>query len=159
MDGTLSPDKNFVLHGGEWIPALLSPSHTHYAHDGEWNLLKSPSNKPKIKVRIVRKSWFPVVKLTVIIKDPLNDINEKVSFSTMARTYTAKLANGTKIGTLPLKNITVYSGAEGMISFPNGHSYKVELMTGHFGPTGMIISDWDNSRKPTLVNFNKSKKK
>ena len=114
---------------------------------------------PRIMVRIVKKSSFPVIKLTVIIKDPLNAINEKVSFSTMARTYTAKLANGTKIGTLPLKNLTVYSGAEGMISFPNGPSYKVKLMTGHFGPTGMIISDWDNSRKPTLVNFNERKKK
>ena len=41
MDGTLSPDKNYVVHGGKWVPAQLSPSHTHYAYDGQWHLLKS----------------------------------------------------------------------------------------------------------------------
>ena len=103
--------------------------------------------KQKLSVKLVKKSWFPIPKLTVIFRDPLNGLKEKITFSTMARTYTAKLANGTQIGKLPLQGMTVFSGAEGMISFPSGHSYNVKLMTGSLGPKGLTITDWNDGRK------------
>ena len=52
MDGTLSPDKNYVVHGGKWVPAQLSPSHTHYAYDGQWHLLKSHPVPEKVEKKV-----------------------------------------------------------------------------------------------------------
>tara|TARA_B110000914_G_scaffold164817_1_gene145321 strand:- start:376 stop:822 length:447 start_codon:yes stop_codon:yes gene_type:complete len=100
-----------------------------------------------LSVQLVKKRFFPTVKLTVIFRDPIYGLNEQISFGTMARTYTAKLTNGAKIGTLPLQGITVFSGAQGMISFPSGHTYNVVLMTGTFGPKGITITDWNDGRK------------
>ena len=110
------------------------------------NLQQRPVEQ-NLSVQLVKKRAFPTIKLTVIFRDPLNGLNEQISFSTLARTYTVKLANGTKIGKLPLQGLTVFSGAQGMISFPSGHSYNVELMTGSFGPKGLTITNWDDGRK------------
>ena len=110
------------------------------------NLQQRPVEQ-NLSVQLVKKRAFPTIKLTVIFRDPLNGLNEQISFSTLARTYTVKLANGTKIGKLPLQGLTVFSGAQGMISFPSGHSYNVELMTGTFGPKGLTITDWNDGRK------------
>ena len=65
----------------------------------------------------------------------------------MARTYIAKLANRMDLGKLPLQGLTVFSGAIGMISFPNGAKYNAELMTGPLGPKGLTITDWSDGRK------------
>jgi len=110
------------------------------------NLQQRPVEQ-NLSVQLVKKKVFPTIKLTVIFSDPLNGLNEQISFSTLARTYTAKLANGTPIGKMPLQGLTVFSGAQGMISFPSGHSYNVELMTGTFGPKGLTITDWNDGRK------------
>ena len=95
----------------------------------------------------VSKRSFPTAKLTVIFRDPLYGLAEQISFGTLARTYTAKLSNGLQIGKLPLKGLTVFSGAQGMISFPNGAAYNAELMTGPLGPKGLTITDWSDGRK------------
>ena len=100
-----------------------------------------------LSVQLVKKRVFPTIKLTVIFRDPLYGLNEQISFGTMARTYTAKLANGAIIGKLPLQGVTVFSGAQGMISFPSGHTYNVVLTTGSFGPKSVTITDWNDGRK------------
>jgi len=100
-----------------------------------------------LSVYLVKKRVFPTVKITVIFTDELYGLVEEISFGTLARTYTAKLANGTVIGKLPLQGATVFSGAQGMIAFPTGHSYNVALMTGPLGPKGLTITDWNTARK------------
>ena len=47
MDGTLSPDKNYVWHDGQWIPAQLSPDAVYYAYQGQWhNIQNQPIQEP-----------------------------------------------------------------------------------------------------------------
>tara|TARA_B100000767_G_scaffold99582_1_gene95530 strand:+ start:375 stop:602 length:228 start_codon:yes stop_codon:yes gene_type:complete len=70
-----------------------------------------------------------------------------LSFSTWSRTYSVKLANGFQVGTLPLGGLTVFSGAEGMITFSNGKRYNAKLITGPLGPKGLTITDCDDGRK------------
>ena len=110
------------------------------------NLQQLPVEQ-NLSVQLVKKRAFPTIKLTVIFRDPLYGLNEQISFGTMARTYTAKLANGAKIGKLPLQGVTVFSGAQGMISFPSGHTYNVVLTTGSFGPKSVTITDCNDGRK------------
>ena len=99
-----------------------------------------------LSIQLVNKRWFPTIKLTVIFRDTLYGLNEQITFGTIARTYTAKLANGIQIGKIPLQGITVFSGAQGMISFPSGHTYNVLLTTGSFGPKSMTITDLHDGR-------------
>ena len=106
----------------------------------------------KLKLKLIKKSGLMTKKLTVGFTDPLKGIKGKITFSTMSRTYTAKLSDGTVIGKLPLKGMTITSGAEGMISLPGGHLYNAVLMTGFNGPTGLTITDWDDGRK-CMISF------
>jgi hypothetical protein len=106
----------------------------------------------KLKLVLVKKGGLITRKLTVRFTDPLRGVHEMISFSTMSRTYKVKLSNGTVIGKLPLKGMTITSGAEGMISLPSGHSYNAVLMTGLMGPTGLTITDWDDGRK-CMISF------
>ena len=100
-----------------------------------------------LTVYLVKKRVFPTIKITVVVKDELYGLQQEITLGTLARTYTAKLPNGMVIGKLPLQGATVFSGAQGMISFPTGHSYNVELMTGPLGPKGLTITDWNTGRK------------
>ena len=100
-----------------------------------------------INVQLLKNRFFPTVKLIVMINDPVAGINEQVSFGTLARTFTSKLANGMVIGKLPLQGITIFSGAQGIITFPNGYSYKVNLNIGLFGMVkGMVITSLVDGR-------------
>jgi hypothetical protein len=99
-----------------------------------------------LSIQLVNKRFFPTIKLTVILRDSLHGINEEITFGTMARTYKAKLANGTQIGKLPLQGVTVFSGARGVILFPSGQKYDVLLPTSIAGPTGMTITDLYDGR-------------
>ena len=100
-----------------------------------------------INVQLLKNRFFPTVKLIVMINDPVAGINEQVSFGTLARTFTSKLANGMVIGKLPLQGITIFSGAQGIITFPNGYSYNVNLNTGLFGMVkGMVITSLVDGR-------------
>ena len=36
MDGTLSPDGKWVIHGMKWVPTMLSPDGRNYAHEKKW---------------------------------------------------------------------------------------------------------------------------
>ena len=67
MDGTLSPDKNYVVHGGKWVPAQLSPSHTHYAYDGQWHLLKSHPVPEKVEKKVSKFTFSRGKKIGAII--------------------------------------------------------------------------------------------
>ena len=106
----------------------------------------------KLELKFLKKSGFVTKKLTVEFADPHKGVKEKITFSTLSRTYTAKLPDGTVVGKLPLKGMTVTSDAEGMISLPGGHSYNAVLMTGFNGPTGLTITDWDDGRK-CMISF------
>lgn len=108
---------------------------------------QQPTVEQMLTIQFVSKRSFPTAKLTVIFYDPLYGVAEQISFGTMARTYTAKLANGMQIGKLPLQGLTVFSGAKGMIAFPNGTKYNAELMTGPLGPKGLTITDWSDGRQ------------
>ena len=105
------------------------------------------TSETKLSIKLVQKNWFPKISLTVNFKDPLHGINEQLSFSTWARTYSVKLANGFQVGTLSLGGLTVFSGAEGMITFSNGQRYNAKLITGPLGPKGLTITDWDDGRR------------
>ncbi len=109
----------------------------------------------KLELRLLKKSGFFTKVLTVAFADPHKGVKQNISFSTMSRTYTARLSDGTVVGKLPLKGMTIASGAEGMISLPGrqgGHSYNAVLMTGLNGPTGLTITDWDDGRK-CMISF------
>ena len=67
----------------------------------------------KLELKFLKKSGFFTKVLTVGFSDPHKGVKEKISFSTMTRTYTAKLSDGTVVGKLPLKGMTIASGAEG----------------------------------------------
>ncbi len=138
MQGQVSEDGQFIWDGVTWIP---NP-----------NAVPQQPAGLSLSVTLVRKRWFPSIKLTVVIKDILNMLNEEVSFSTMARTYTVKLANGHIIGKLPLQGVTVFSGAQGIISFPSGPSYNVFLTTSFFGPKDLTITNCNDGRR-YIINF------
>ena len=61
MDGTLSPDENWVFHGMNWVPAMLSPDEKHYAHEGQWYpILQTPSKTEESNPNFVTKDELHV---------------------------------------------------------------------------------------------------
>ena len=147
---TLSPDGKWMWDGNSWIPA---PPQSNIMPQTEINQNASSVNNNNLtgnlQVRILKKGGGILSSKKIIVEfiDPLKGVKEIITFSAFSRTYTAKLSNKTVVGKLPLKGMAITSGAEGMISLPNGHTYNVILITGLTGPTGLTITDWNDGRK------------
>jgi len=154
---TFSPDGQWMWDGNSWIPAPPQSntlSHTpspinHQVIPSTTTHHTQPHHSPveqNIHCVLLNKRWFPSIKLTLLFNDPQYGLQEEVSFSTLARTYTAKLANGLPIGKLPLQGLVVWSGAKGVITFPGGPSYAVLLDTGPLGVKALTVTDMSDGR-------------
>ena len=103
-------------------------------------------SKP-MKIEILKKTgiFSFTNKLKIRFTDSDKGIDKIIIFDKPFRTTKATLSDGTLVGKLPLKGITVLSNSEGIISL-DGYNYAVSLSFSLFSFSDVTITDLASGR-------------